>query len=346
MRRQIGQRIKLFLLALMALPFATTSVRAGDVIDLDLTNVDPSVRHVFLNAEKFWEDRILGYSSQMPRVLTDQLSALQISATVSPIDGVGGVLGFAGPDGTLSYYLTTDRPYVVAVTSSMTFDLDDFPSMEADGILEDVIIHEMGHALGVGSLWQQNQLIGPLNGIGQTEYINGRYAIQGYQRDLGNPTVLYVPLEQRGGAGTALGHWNDMPPFFNQVFTSAFKKEIMTGFACDVNPDTGELVCATKFVSQATLGSLADLGFSTTGFNERFALPRGKGFGPWPKVINGPGPIINFGNSAGAGGLRFNLGRSMMALKESRFSTGSGTTASDDENREDPYNLRKHSWSK
>jgi hypothetical protein len=348
------------MLAVTVLALAPVSAaKGGDILDVDLTLVDPSARQLFVNAEKFWEDRIAGYSSELPQVLRKQISALRISATVAPIDGEGGILGFAGPDGTLMYWKVTERPYVVAVTASMTFDLDDFASLEADGILQDVIIHEMGHAMGFGSMWGSvdatgvptdlfpfsNQLIGPVGGVGQTEYL-GQYGIQGYAMDTGNPLVTFVPIEQRGGPGTAFGHWNDMPPFFNQVNGLPPKKEILTGFACDLDPNgTGRLICAQKFLSKATLGAMADLGFAVSGFNGQFAVPRGPGrLDPWPKYTGAPGPILNFGPSAPD--LSFRFFNRKISIKESLGSTGSGGSDTDtDFPEKDPYGLRRRNFS-
>ena len=347
----------LVLATIVLVPFSST--KAGDILDVDLTLVDPSARHLFVAAEKFWEDRIQGYSSEMPQVLLKQLSALQLSATVAPIDGEGGILGFAGPDATLMYWKIGERPYVVAVTASMTFDLDDFPSLEADGILQDVIIHEMGHALGFGSMWGSvdatgvptdifpfsNQLIGPLAGVGQTEYL-GRYGIQGYAMDTGNPAVTHVPIEQDFGPGTAFGHWDDAPPFFNQVTGLPPKKEIMTGFACDLDPNGSDrLICPQKFLANATLGAMADLGFAVNGFNGQFAVPRGPGrLDPWPKYIEGPGPILNFGPNAPD--LSFRFFNRKISLREAVGSTGSGGSDTDtDFPEKDPYGLRRRDFS-
>lgn len=325
----------------------------ADVISVDVSQVDPAAIPLVRQAEAFWESRIQAYSREVPRAITDQLTSLRISATVAPIDGVGGILGFAGPDAVLSVGETDPlipnvnrtRPWTVAVTASMTFDLDDFPSMAADGILFDVIRHEMGHALGIGSLWELNGLITPLGGVGLTQYTNGQYGIAGYRSDIGNPVASYIPLEQRGGPGTALGHWNDFPPFFNQVFTGAFTKELMTGFACDADPSTGALVCAPKFVSEATWGSAADLGFAVKGINE-FPAKRGDGTGRWPKVT---GPTVDPFNSNGVpptAGIRFDLVTAKTVYRGSLGSVGSGASDTATDNSEDPYNLRQHRWSK
>ena len=38
----------------------------------------------------------------------------------------------------------------------MSFDTADLARMEADGSLTDVILHEMGHVLGFGTLWSRH----------------------------------------------------------------------------------------------------------------------------------------------------------------------------------------------
>ncbi len=353
MTRILLRKLTCFFALLAASVASVSGSASADVINIDVSQVDPSAIPVVRQAEAFWESRIQAYSREMPRAITDQLTSLNISATVAPIDGVGGVLGFAGPDAIIAYGQTDPtivnvnrtRPYVVAVASSMTFDLDDFPSMAADGILFDVIRHEMGHALGIGSLWELNILIEPLGGVGLTQYTAGKYAIAGYREGIGNPAASFVPLEQRGGAGTALGHWTDFPPYFNQVFTGSFTKELMTGFACDLDPNSGAIVCAPKFVSPATWGAAADLGFAVKGIND-FPAKRGLGTGRWPKIT---GPTVDPWTANGvdpAAGLRFNVVTVKNVYRGSLGSVGSGADDTGAGTAEDPYNLRKHRWSK
>ncbi|CAN0069713.1 unnamed protein product, partial [Laminaria digitata] len=69
---------------------------------------------------------------------------LLISATLEPIDGSGGVLGSAGPNSVWSCCNT------ISLEADMRFDIADISSMEAAGIFEGVILHEMGHVIGVG----------------------------------------------------------------------------------------------------------------------------------------------------------------------------------------------------
>jgi hypothetical protein len=333
-----------------------STVKAGDVIDLDLTLVDPSARDLFVQAEKFWEDRIAGYSSELPGRLRNQIGALAISATVASIDGEGGILGFAGPDviavlrqsqvtvpvGDLGPY--PDRSYAVALRSSMTFDLDDFPSLEADGILFDVIVHEMGHALGVGSLWLDNGLFRELNLDGDVytpeefQY-QGKYAVEQFRMESGQALAPFVPVENRGGAGTAGGHWFD-GGFFNTIGQNNAKKAIMTGFLCDPNPnDPTSLICLPKFLSRSTLGSLADLGFAVNGVNQQFAVPRN--MSPRDSFPKG----ATYEPVSLAGGVSLQFGGPTINVRASMGSVGKTDKVNGDSIRkEDPYRLRGRSW--
>ena len=60
------------------------------------------------------------------------------------IDGGGGILGLASP-----CVVTNGFP----VVGGMQFDEDDLDNLQDSGTLEAVILHEMGHVLGIGSRW-------------------------------------------------------------------------------------------------------------------------------------------------------------------------------------------------
>ena len=74
----------------------------------------------------------------------DPAGRLLISATLEEIDGSGGILGSAGPTS-----VWTSCPSI-SLSGDMTFDIDDIGWMEDDGIFEGVIMHEMGHVIGIG----------------------------------------------------------------------------------------------------------------------------------------------------------------------------------------------------
>ena len=121
----------------------------------------------------------------------------------------------------------------------MRFDSADLTQMENSGELQDVIIHEMGHVLGIGTLWDNLGLIIDA-GNNNPEFI-GANAMREYAtlKGLSNPTS--VPVANTGGQGTAGGHWRE----------TVFDTELMTGY-----DDPGR-----NALSRLTVASLQDLGY-------------------------------------------------------------------------------------
>ena len=273
---------------LVAVGFAslpTQSASAGDFIDLDLSGVAPGTRNIFLQAEQFWESRINGYSNSLPQGVRSQLTGrLAITAQTIPIDGVGGILGQAGPTGFAQTATTVGNPangrsfLTTAVTSGiMSFDVadagrDDFAR---------TVLHEMGHVLGIGTLWELNGIVnanGTERGLlqqrnGLFQYI-GRDGLRGFREESGHHRANYVPTENFGGPGTALGHWaGGTSPNWFFAPANGSRVELLTGFATS----------APTFVAEATFGALADVGWSVNGFNENEGT-----FGSGPAPFGGP----------------------------------------------------------
>ncbi len=83
----------------------------------------------------------------------------------------------------------------------MEFDTADLADMEADGSLYSVILHEMGHVLGIGTIWED---AGLLVGAGTNNpRFTGAQAVAAYNAIFGT-NATGVPVEQNGGAGTAI----------------------------------------------------------------------------------------------------------------------------------------------
>lgn len=168
---------------------------------------------------------------------------LTIDAIVTPIDGVGGTLGSAGP----CIVRTTGGLPAYGV---MRFDSADLVGMEADGVLDDVILHEMGHIMGVGTRWSAFSL---LNGSGTSNPTFTGIVARGPWNALDGGTTP-VPVEGTGGSGTANAHWRE----------STFNNELMTGWV-----DNG-----SNPLSEITVGSLADLGYGVDlGAADPYGLP-------------------------------------------------------------------------
>ncbi|MFZ7090735.1 leishmanolysin-related zinc metalloendopeptidase [Primorskyibacter sp. 2E233] len=166
---------------------------------------------------------------------------IKITATLEVIDGVGGILGSAGPQ-----QLRGDGTYL-PVTGAMTFDSADAENQFSLGNWETIVLHEMMHSLGFGTLWS---LIGLTSGSvtgGDMRFV-GVNATDTYQTEFpgiagSDPGSLSgVPVETDGGPGTAGGHWDEF----------LFNEEIMTGYV-----DTG------GYVSDMTIAALEDMGYDT-----------------------------------------------------------------------------------
>jgi hypothetical protein len=110
--------------------------------------------------------------------------------------------------------------------------------MQKDGTLKDVITHEMGHVIGVGTVWERKGL---LKDAGKpTVRFVGKNARKEFGK-LKKGKAADVPVENTGGPGTADGHWRE----------SVFRNELMSGFiAAPNNP-----------LSRLTVASLQDLGY-------------------------------------------------------------------------------------
>ena len=180
----------------------------------------------FTAAARRWEQVI---RADLPDVNSSQyglIDDLRIEANVSFIDGVNGILGQAGPD---LFRSGSSLPY----HGVMTFDSADLAAMANNGTLFSVILHEMGHVLGIGTLWTTL-------GLKSGSQYTGTNAVNAYHQ-LGG--TGFVPLETTGGSGTAGSHWSE----------AVFDNELMTGFA--ENPEVA------MPLSIVTIGSLQDLGY-------------------------------------------------------------------------------------
>jgi len=174
---------------------------------------------------------------------------LLIYVSLVPIDGPGGILAAAGPCRPRPD--PPDAPLTsVGGTKFDTFDLD---FLERMGLLDDVVLHEMAHVLGFGTLWSKEPLDflqNPSlpNNPGADTHFNGPNAVAAFDDLPGGPwmpptsATSKVPVENTEGTlGIRDNHWRE----------STFVSELMTPFIfTDSNP-----------MSIITIESLRDLGY-------------------------------------------------------------------------------------
>ncbi len=251
------------------IPLLLSALSVGTTHGVSLINLNfsgtmtPIQQQTFIDAADFWNSAITGYDLTHDWTGATTPHSLTITASIPAIDGMNGILGSAGPD-TADYYDNNPlgQPTVAlyyTATGSMEFDSADVAALVANNTFYGVVLHEMAHILGIGTLWTYNN---NLNGTTYNLYNSGsgQYtgpnALAQWQTEFSLPSATYVPVELGGGSGTADGHWNEndggggLTGIVSVDNGMDFSTELMTGWAAN-----------TFFLSRTTLGGLDDLGY-------------------------------------------------------------------------------------
>jgi hypothetical protein len=240
---------------LSAVTFSANAVPVRYRISLEyVTAISSSQRLAFDRAAARWQEIITG--NLQPAIanpgdippgacginhpaFTGYIDDLLIWVEVTNLDGPGGILGQAGP-----CFLRTASP-PLPIAGIMQFDAADLANLQSSGTLEAVILHEMAHVLGVGTLWPLspwNMLRNPscpggAGGVcvpdnrGADTHFTGSAAVAAFNglTPPWNPPDTAdsrVPVENsQGGPGSRDGHWRE----------STFVSELMTGFVSSGN---------------------------------------------------------------------------------------------------------------
>lgn len=245
--------------SLVITPSGTPPTAGGFSIQLRTTGLTSSQQAIFQQAVARWQQVITG---DLPDATYNGVAVddLLIDASAVTIDGTGGILGQAGPD---RFRSGTSLPY----HGTMQFDTADLASLESNGGLIYTVIHEIGHILGIGTIWTNRGL---LSGAGTSNpRFTGAQATAEYNAIFGR-SETGVPVENTGGSGTRDSHWRE----------SVFGNELMTGF---LNNGSNPL-------SRITVASLADIGYQVD-------ITRADSYSP-----PGAGLFSGGGGGSGAGG--------------------------------------------
>ena len=231
-------------------------------------------QQVFRDAAKRWSQIIVGDLPDMPALDGHVIDDVEITATAANLPA--GILGQA--DWTARRSGPKGLPYLGQMQFSTTY----IASKVADGSFKDVILHEMGHVLGIGSLWSKSDF-GFINGFGSTDpQYTGAKAVAEYRTLLGSgSTVVSVPVENeqsgmpgKPGDGSYAGHWRE----------TVFRNELMTSVV--------EAPGVPMPISRLTVASLEDLGYRVNyGAADPYRLPG---------TIVAPGSVAQSPNLAAA----------------------------------------------
>jgi Big-like domain-containing protein/leishmanolysin len=241
--------------------FTETGVSPFSIELQFLTDATTAQRDAFEKARHRWERIIVadvpnvqlsamaGTCGTNSPALSRSVDDVLILVTLGPIDGTGNVLGQAGP----CFVRNGSRLPVLGI---MKFDTADLDFLETQGLLQPVILHEMGHVLGYGTIWTDLGLLadpacpGPPNDPMCSEthdpHFTGGQALAAFNQVGGASysASAKVPVENTDSVGTADAHWRE----------SVFGNELMTGV---VNIGDNPL-------SVVTVASMKDLGYSVS----------------------------------------------------------------------------------
>jgi Leishmanolysin len=188
-------------------------------------NWTTALQHAFIVAADQLSDYIIG---DIPN--EGAIDDITIYASVVRIDGPGRILGQAGPTDLRAGSFLPD-------TAIMQFDVADATNYDGMGLFDDIVIHEMLHSIGFGTIWSDLHLLAGAGTPNPT--FTGSQAVAAYH--LVYPLAGNIPVEQDGGAGTRDSHWDEQ----------TFGNEIMTGY-----------INASNDLSYMTVASLGDLGYT------------------------------------------------------------------------------------
>ncbi len=212
--------------------FTVTASAPVSNFNITLQNIGPAIsptrQAAFDNAKARWQQVITGDLADLvvpggfntgvncgSQALTGTIDDVLIMFQLDSIDGPGQILGAAGP----CFTRTTGGLTVIGI---MRFDTADVAGLENNGSLNDVILHEMGHVLGYGTLWSNFGLLA--GACTTTPTYTGANALAAYTGSNGGGAATSVPVENFPGSGCPNGtrdsHWEE----------DVFRSEVMTGF--------------------------------------------------------------------------------------------------------------------
>lgn len=217
------------------------------------TTIPPEIEQPLASAVALWESAIVGdlpdVRLTIPGFACDRVAEQTVTVddvlvfvSVDSIDGAGGTLAMAGPcivRGNLGGTVV-GRVFVDRADLTPTNGID----------VPRVLAHEIGHVLGIGTLWGMSARDLIRRNVDGYLYVGerGLRVARWWDRVSGglDGGPAGVPL---GGAGTAPdgGHWNE----------GSFGRELMT-------PRVGRGGPEANVLSLLTLEALADLGYLTS----------------------------------------------------------------------------------
>ncbi len=240
---------------------ATTNIvneAAGFQIDISFSgNVSDKTKVAAREAADKWQNLITG---DLPAVVIDgeYIDDFKLVVKEEAVDGLNGALAFASPTRT-----NANGQYVIQKRGSSNTSYGGTAVVDSadrtNEQIKDILVHELGHALGIGPFWTLEYIRSSFKPLGLVKNLStdnpiyvGRYALAEYRKLV--PGAVGVPLESGGGGGTRAAHWSE----------DVFGNELMTGYISPAMP-----------LSRVTLGALQDLGYAVNYAKaDPYSLPK------------------------------------------------------------------------
>jgi hypothetical protein len=274
----------LYLINSIAIASINISIEYTESAYIDFSDSDKSL---FQSAVDFWGNIITGYQDNVDRdwkLTVDSFSeaAANGGITVGAATGSGYGISEFVPNSNYSHgrFIFTTGGYALFNTHS-----------DVGNLSETVIRHEVGHALGIGILWEANEVYNDGDASNNLSYLyeNGnyeRYLVGGtpgqYKGEAGlrayrnefDPNATFIPVELDGSSATANGHWNEVADNPLLENTPGFDSDPGDGNPAPIvtsGPNSGkslddELMTGVSsndsFISITTIASLEDIGFT------------------------------------------------------------------------------------
>jgi hypothetical protein len=256
---------------------AAAPLRAAS-FDLQFSISDPNgfftptklaiLNEALVHVERMWETVIAGYQPG--------ISIPAVPITVQPVNSGLASASFSGSTNQGGYQLATSGFINVNYNEVENFANWQGPGANGLNFIDELLAHETGHVLGVGTLWSANGVYS-FNSFQYT----GAHGVAAYEAEFSD-SILYAPVENAGNPGTPNAHWDQrmrssdpsspdhgdptnpwaLSPLVGVVDPYGRDRalELMTGA---IDPDFRE-----PYIARFTVQSMRDMGYKVTEFED------------------------------------------------------------------------------
>ena len=214
--------------------------------------------------ERMWETVITGY---LPNI-----NVASVPIEIRPTTGGLAAANFLTTSVQGGFTLATSGFVNINVNEIENFANWQGPGANGRNYIDELLAHEVGHVLGIGTLWATNGAY-----VSNTFQYTGAHGTAAYQAEFSQATP-YIPVENAGNPGTQEAHWDQLMRSStqegnpNDPFSLSPLVGVIDGYGRDrglelmtgaIDPDYGE-----PFLSRFTVQSMRDMGYAVAEFED------------------------------------------------------------------------------